>query len=209
MKSFLMSCPKPNRWLGGLLVVAVLTGGCTLNRKKINQNMAFPDHSYETGVTHRNEVLDELGPPLKMTVTPDGYAFMYEGLDTQEFQLGFSLPVPVISWFKFVVAQADYDHLVMIYQFDRNHRLLAAADTDTHFDLGNSMAVQPVFTVKLLFDTASVEEEVVHFTEWPEFCLQPLPQTLNRANTMNIGTAGIEQRGTAPTVGQRSTEMHR
>ena len=97
MKSFPMRRLKPNRWLGGLLVVAVLTGGCTLSRKKINRNMGLPGRPYETGVTHRDEVLDELGPPLKMTVTPDGYAFMYEGLDTQEFQLGFSLPVPVIS----------------------------------------------------------------------------------------------------------------
>lgn len=178
-------------------------------RKKINPNLAFPAKPYENGLTHRDEVLAELGPPLKMTVLPEGYAFMYEGLDTQELQLGFSLPIPVISWFKFVVAQADYDHHVMVYWFDHENRLMASAGDDTHFDLGNSMAVQPVLAVQMMFDTSAVENEVVHFTEWPAFCLMPLPQTLNRHNSLNGGVAGIEQRGTGPAVGQRTLEMHK
>jgi hypothetical protein len=185
-----------------------MSSGCTLSRKMIGQGMAFPAEPYQPGVTHRNDVLAELGPPLKMTVLPAGYAFMYESLDTQELQLGFSLPLPIISWFKFVVAQADYDHNVMVYQFDKQHQLVAAAGDATQFDLGNSMAVQPVFTVQLLFDTSSVEDEVIDFYQWPAYCLLPLPQTLNRANSMNVGVAGVEMRGTAPAAGQRSTELH-
>ena len=190
------------------LLLVLFACGCTLGRKKVGQGMAFPAEPYKVGVTHRDEVLDELGPPLKMTVLPEGYAFMYESLDTQELQLGFSLPVPVISWFKLVIAQADYEHQVMVYQFDRRHRLIASAGDDTHFDLGNTMAVQPIFTVQMLFDTSEVENEVVDFVEWPAFCLLPLPQTLNRNSSLNGGVAGIEQRGTAPAVGQRTLEMH-
>ncbi len=175
----------------------------------MNPNIAFPVRPYENGITHRDEVLEELGPPLKMTVLPEGYAFMYEGLDTQELQLGFSLPIPVINWFKFVVAQADYNHHVMVFWFDHEHRLRATAGNDTHFDLGDSFAVQPVITVQALFDTSAVEEEIVDFAEWPAFCLLPLPQTLNRHNSVNGGVAGIEQRGTGPSVGQRTLEMHK
>ena len=189
-------------------VLMILFCGCTLSRKNMNPSLSFPREPYEDGVTHRNEVIKELGPPLKMTVLSGGYAFMYEALDTKELQLGFSLPVPVLSWFKFVVARADYNHHVMIYQFDTEHRLIASAGDDTHFDLGNSMGVQPVLSVEMLFDTSSVEEEIVSFTEWPAFCLLPLPQTINRANSLNTGVAGIEQRGTAPFVGQRSSELH-
>jgi hypothetical protein len=199
------------RHLCRLLIITVLAlaiSGCALNRKKIGQGMAFPAEPYQTGVTRRDDVLAELGPPLKMTVLPGGYAFMYESLDTQELQIGFSLPVPVVSWFKFIVAQADYDHNVMIYIFDKQHRLIAADDEATHFDLGNTMAVQPVVTVQLLFDTTAVENEVIDFAQWPAYCLLPLPQTLNRANSMNVGVAGVEQRGTASSVGQRTTEMH-
>jgi hypothetical protein len=188
---------------------AAMISGCTLSRKKVCPGLAFPREPYRRGITHRDEVLDELGPPLKITVLPGGYAFMYEALDTQELQLGFSLPVPVISWFKFVFAQADYDHKIMIYQFSSRHILIASSDEDTHFDLGNSMAVQPVFSVQLLFDTSEVENEVVDFVQWPAFCLLPLPQTLNRQTSLNGGVAGFEQRGTAPTVGQRALEMHR
>ena len=192
--------------LGMMLLTSV---GCTLAKKRLNPNITFPQQSYEQGVTHRDQVLAELGPPLKMTILPDGYAFMYEGVDTQELQLGFSLPIPVVRWFKFVVARADYNHHVMLYQFDLNHKLLAAAGDDTHFDLGNSMAVQPILAVEMLFDTSEVEDDIVHFTEWPAFCLWPLPETINRANSMNMGTAGIEQRGTASSVGQRSLELRK
>lgn len=219
-----MSLPKKNKrvWLvwrgeglfaglavGGLLMALLLTFGCSLSRNKLNQNLAFPKQPYQDGTTHSDDVLDELGPPLKISALPHGYAFMYESLDTQELQIGFSLPIPVISWFKFVVAQADYDHKVMIYQFDDEHRLVASGGNDTHFDLGNTMAVQPVLTVQAMFDTSSVENDVVRFTEWPAFCLLPLPQTLNRAQSMDAGMTGMEQRGTGPAVGQRALELHK
>ena len=192
-----------------LLTVSLLTGsGCALSRKKLNQNLVFPEQSYQDGIAYSDEILDELGPPLKMTALPHGYAFMYESLDTLELQLGFSLPIPVINWFKFVFAQADYNHQVLVYQFDDKHRLVASGGEDTHFDLGNSTAIQPIITVEAMFDTSNVENDVVHFTEWPAFCLLPLPQTLNRAQSVDTGMAGIEQRGTAPRVGQRSSEMH-
>ena len=193
-----------------LILLALLTSsGCMMDRKKLNQNLSFPEQVYQTGVTHSDEVLDELGPPLKMTALPHGYAFMYESLDVLELQLGFSLPIPVINWFKFVFAQADYDHQVLVYQFDDEHRLVALGGEDTHFDLGSSTAVQPIITVKAMFDTSNVENEIVSFVEWPAFCLLPLPQTLNRAQSVDLGASGLEQRGTAPKVGQRSMELHK
>ena len=206
-----MNRPKRNKFAHSLLIAVILLGsnGCMLNRKKLNQNLVFPEQPYQDGITHSDEVLDKLGPPLKMTALPHGYAFMYESLDVVELQLGFSLPVPVINWFKFVFAQADYDHQVLIYQFDDEHRLVASGGEDTHFDLGDSTAIQPIITVEAMFDTSSVENEIVSFVEWPAFCLLPLPLTLNRAQSMDTGTAGFEQRGTAPTVGQRSSEMHK
>ena len=179
------------------------------HRKRLNQNLVLPSQSYQDGSTHSDEVLDELGPPLKMTALPHGYAFMYESLDVLELQLGFSLPIPVINWFKFVFAQADYDHQVLVYQFDDEHRLVAFAGGDAHFDLGNSTAIQPILTVQEMFDTSNVENDIVHFTEWPAFCLRPLPETLNRAQSLDTGMSGLEQRGTAPNAGQRSPELHK
>lgn len=191
-----------------VMAAAVMLGGCSLSRKEMNQNLAFPRQPFVDGVTHSDEVLDELGPPLKVTAMPHGYAFMYEALSNKELQLGFSLPIPVINWFKFVLAEADYDHKVMVYQFDDNHRMVAGGGGDTHFDLGHSTAIQPILTVQPLFDTSNVENDIVHFTEWPAFCLLPLPQTLNRAQSIDSGMNGVEQRGTAPVAGQRTLEQH-
>ncbi|MCK5676294.1 MAG: hypothetical protein KAH99_04690, partial [Verrucomicrobia bacterium] len=42
----------------------------------LNQNLVFPEQPYQDGITHSDEVLDKLGPPLKMTALPHGYAFM-------------------------------------------------------------------------------------------------------------------------------------
>jgi hypothetical protein len=192
-----------------MLVSSSIISGCTFSRKHMNPDLAFPKEPYEIGITDREEVLAELGPPLKMTLLPEGYAFMYEGLSTKELQLGLSLPIPVIEWFKFVLAQADYNHHVLVYQFDREHKLIAAGADNTYIDLGDKMAVQPIFTVEVMFDTSAVENEVVDLTEWTEFCLQPLPQTLNRHCSLNGGLVGFESRGTAPVVGQRALEMHR
>lgn len=203
-----MKFRRPSKTMLGMLVVTLATSGCTLSRKKMNVGLHLPEKPYVVGETTRADVLEELGPPLKMSALSDGYVFMYEGLDTQELQLGFSLPIPYVNLFKFVSAQADYDHLVMVYQFDNNHTLVSAAGDDTHFDLGNSMAVQPVFTVQMLFDTSEVENDIISFTEWPAYCLLPLPQTLNRHNSVNTGETGVEQRGTSPSVGQRTLELH-
>ena len=191
-----------------LMASAATICGCATSRKRLNQNLAYPQQPFVDGITHSDEVLNELGPPLKISAMPNGYVFMYESLDTKELQLGFSLPIPVINWFKFVVARADYDHKVMTYEFDHQHRLMASSGNDTHFDLGNSTAIQPIFTVESMFDTSAVEDEVVHFTEWPAFCLLPLPCTINRGQSIDTGVAGVEQRGTSPVVGQRSPELH-
>jgi len=199
--------PRLRRVLS-VLVLACLVSGCTSARKRMSPGLGVPTETYRPGVTHRDEVLADMGPPHKMTVLPEGYAFMYESVDTLELQLGFSIPVPVLRWFKIISANADYSHRVLFYQFDAQDRLVASDDEDTRFDLGDTLAVQPVVSVKLAFDTSSVENEVVDIQQWPAFCLQPLPQTLNRANAVNTGVAGIERRGTAPYAGQRSTEMH-
>ena len=206
-----MSLPKTNRFYYSVLVVLVLIGtnGCMWNRKRLNQNLIVPEQIYQKGITHSDEVLDELGPPLKMTALSHGYAFMYESLDTLELQLGFSLPIPILTWFKFVFGQADYDHQVLVYQFNDEHRLVTYSGKNTHFELGSSTAIQPILTVESLFDTSNVENEIVSFVEWSEFCLRPLPETLNRAQSLDMGTGGIEQRGTAPTAGQRSLELQK
>ena len=208
MVYFLTTIIQQLRILLMLLVLSGIISGCTYSRKTMNPDLAFPKEPYEIGIAHRDAVLAELGPPLKLTLLPEGYAFMYEGLTTKELQLGLSLPIPVIEWFKFVIAQADFNHLVMVYQFDREHILIASGSDKTHIDLGDKMAVQPIFTVEVMFDTSFVEQEIVDLTTWPEFCLQPLPQTINRHCSLNGGIVGIEQRGTAPIVGQRTLEMH-
>jgi hypothetical protein len=191
-----------------LAVVALIGSGCAMGRKSVCPGLTSPDSLYRQYVTHRDDVLADLGPPLKITRLPEGYAFMYESLKARELQLGFSIPVPVLNWFKIVTADADYNHRVLVYEFDRQHRLVAWDDEITHFDLGDSVAIQPVIAVEFLFDTSSVENEKINANQWPAYCLLPLPQALNRLYAVNTGTAGFEQRGAATSVGQRSIELH-
>lgn len=191
-----------------LAAALFLCSGCALGRKSVCPGLTAPQTVYREHVTHRDDVLADLGPPLKITRMPEGYAFMYEALDTRELQLGFSIPVPVLNWFKIVTADADYNHHVLVYQFDQQHRLVAWDDESTHFDLGDSLAIQPVVTVEFIFDTSSVENETINAAQWPAYCLLPLPQALNRNRALNTGVAGVEQRGTTTSVGQRSVELH-
>jgi hypothetical protein len=61
---------------------------------------------------------------------------------------------------------------------------------------------------EFLFDTSTVEDEGVHFTKRPAFCLMPLPQTINWGQSIDTGMVVVEPRGTSSVVGQCSPEQH-
>ncbi|ADE55645.1 hypothetical protein [Coraliomargarita akajimensis] len=191
-------------------LIALLVGtqtGCTYSKKSFSPTLDRSTSGLAPQETTRTEVLDQLGPPLKISYMPGGYAFLYESLDIEELQFGIQLPL--LRWFKLVLANADYQHHVKVFQFDNEHRLVTVAEDTGSFDLGSSSGIQPIVTVQSLFNTEFIESDVVDLTEWGQYNLQTPAITLNRAQSLDMGTSGFEQRGTAPITGQRANEGHK
>jgi hypothetical protein len=67
---------------GALRLLAVLT----------RRNRAFGNPG---AMQHYDRVLRELCPPSKLTAQKGGFAFLYEHLETREWQLGMNLRFPV------------------------------------------------------------------------------------------------------------------
>ncbi len=78
-----------NRAASILLGCFVLTG-CSSLHKEVQSGVLLDQGSYETRSVHYHQVLDELGPPSRLTASPGGFAFIYEDLVVNELQLGIS-----------------------------------------------------------------------------------------------------------------------
>jgi hypothetical protein len=60
------------------------------------------------GETNYSQVLNQLGPPVKVSTLDNGLAFLYEHTRAAENQLGINLkiqPVPWLGWFKLTTAR--------------------------------------------------------------------------------------------------------
>ena len=68
-----------NIFLAVLLVVSLILSGCVQYRKSTGQPLALnPDDVIKTGYTKKQEVLEALGPPSKISNQYDGEIFVYE-----------------------------------------------------------------------------------------------------------------------------------
>ncbi len=97
------------------LLVLLLLGaaGCTVLHSEIGNPIDWNDSLFVEGETHYGTVLEELGPPLRLSRSGDGVAFLYEYLVVKEGQLGisydgeeFGVNFQWLEWLKFSFGKA-------------------------------------------------------------------------------------------------------
>jgi hypothetical protein len=191
-----------------LIAALLLLMGCAHGVRTTCKPLATDTLKLIRGVSTSDDVLNALGPPLQVASIPCGYAFLYESIHSSEFQLGLINNIPYLQWFKVISSSAEYDHQVLLLLFNHDHRLLLHQGKNTPMDLGDAFAVQTINSVDSLFDVSSVENDRIDISQWGLSLLEPLPVTLNRAQSLDSGLSGFEQRGTPSHTGQRSLELH-
>lgn len=195
----------PNLSIVASLVLVTLTG-CTMLDKRIGEPIHIDQAELQEGITDVPKIIALLGPPTHMSALPDGMVMVYEYVDARERQLGVNLDFMGLNWFKFSFgsAQANSEGLLLIFD---NGGLLRAQDYQKWTEkLGSGLGFQLFITVMPTVDTRYLNAKPEQF-RWGRAALEPLPVTLNAAQSLASGANGIEMRGTPDSVGQRALEM--
>jgi hypothetical protein len=187
-----------------LLLCAFLTG-CSHLTSEIGPPLpAAP--GITVGRTTSQEVLEKVGVPSEVSASPSGFVFLYEHNYVAENQLGFTLNVTVMKWFKFVYARSRLTHDAWLLCFDTNQVLQAWGKEDWKAPLGQGAAAQFLMTAHTLVDSSPVRQPATQH-EWGAMWLDPLPQVLNSAQSLQDGRFGLEQTLAPTAVGQHTLEM--
>ena len=181
--------------------------GCSVLRVSVDPGITLEQCGFEVNKAHYHEVLDELGPPARLSATPGGFAFMYEAMEIDEKQLGLSGRGEILQFLKMSFAGTDLKRHAYLLHFNDSGLLVAAGLLEAKEDLGNAGSVQAIIAVEQLVDTTAFEDDALDASQWGRDLLDPLPVMLNNAQNLNTGVAGLEQSGTTTKIGQHTLEM--
>jgi hypothetical protein len=190
-----------------LSALLVLLAGCSSLRKTVDPGIVLEQCTFERESAHYYEVLDELGPPARLSAISGGFVFIYETLVFNEQQLGLSGQKGWLQLLKMSFAGTDLRRSSYLLRFDSDGMLLAAGTLKSKEDLGVGGSMQALFAIKQIVDTSAYEDDAFDSIGWGASLLDPLPSTLNSAQNLNTGRAGVEQSGTTTVIGQHTLEM--
>src|SRR5690242_6189934 len=119
---------KRSCWLFALWIAFALCGptGCSSFRTQMGKPLTDESKKFAENQTRVDAVLHELGPPHQVSRLPDGFVFLYEYSLINEFQLGFSMNLPVVRWLKFLKAWNYLEQQALELSFDEKGVLRGA-----------------------------------------------------------------------------------
>lgn len=179
---------------------------CTIISKDINRDVTLDDKNIEISKTHFSDVLNQLGPPSKLSKYNDGLVFLYEAIEIQEMQLGLNIDYNVLRLVKFSYAKGAAERQALILIFDKNGFLITQNFKEFDEDLGSGQALDYLFSIESLVDSSKLEEDPSSLT-WGASLLKPLPEMLNYSQNLGTGVSGVEQQGAPNSVGQHTLEL--
>lgn len=191
----------------GLVLSSFLAGGCTVLDRELGDHLPQEGEAvFQVEGTNVGDVLEELGPPAKISALPGGFVFVYEHLEIRERQLGVSIGIDIIEWFKFSFGKADASLEALVLTFDQEGTLRSAGRTAQELDVGTGMGIQILVALEPVVDTSDVEADADP-NNWGAFCLRDLPTTLNRRQSLDTGMAGVSLAGEMTSIGQYTLEL--
>jgi len=189
-----------------LLLLVCIFQGCTVIHTQIDSPLPFDAKYITRDQTHISTVLENLGPPAKLSALGNGVVFLYEYTLITERQLGITVRYGLLSLIKFSHAKAKADRQTLLLLFDEKGILTSYAFQDFTEKVGSGVEASFVYSVRSLVDTSNLEEEPAVF-QWGTNLLKSLPETLNVHHSLESGQNGLELKGTTKNVGQHSLEM--
>lgn len=153
------------------------------------------------------EILEELGPPTKMSALPDGMVFVYENARITERQYGLILPGEVGKWIKAVYASANADIETIVFVFDAQGRLSGADEQIWNTDAGAGMSLTLIFSTGSFTDTEQYESSPMRSLDWGKALTMPPLVSLNDRQNLETGLNGIQLTTSPEAVGQHALEL--
>jgi hypothetical protein len=186
-----------------LLFVALLSGCVQTRFYELGLPITAADSPDPAVNVSMADVMDRLGPPLRLSSTPNGYIMAWEYWHVSQISVGFSPAGADFLSFDWGSATAKGDFLLM--SFNKDRRLLTSHLQEWDFNAGGGQGVQAFASAVDVVDIEDLLQQLpIH--EWGFNHLDELPTALNRDNRMDSGQRGLEQRGTSRRVGQHSLE---
>lgn len=193
-----------------LLLAAASAFGCSQIRTEYGTSMQADVGPLAVSETSWSDALAAYGPPRIVSALPTGMAFLYDHVVVHEDQIGLNYDdedIPVfLTWVKASYGTAHLHREAMVLVFDREGLLESYAVSRGRESLGSGAALQ------ILIDVASVIDSgyLAAGTDpnlWGRSLLASLPPGLNRAQSVDQGQYGLEQRGTPTGAGARTLEL--
>jgi hypothetical protein len=198
--------PHPTCFGAGLLAGLLVVTGCSSFHTEMGAPMPATAPGFAEGQTRVESVVHKLGPPTQVSRTPDGFAFLYEHSTVDEFQLGISMDIAFLRFFKFVKAWNGLNEEVVLMTFDDRGVLQSIGRKEWNESLGGGSAAQLVFAVASLSDASRIVRPADAHS-WGAWLLQPLPVALNSGQNLRTGEHGLQQRSAPDFAGQQTLEM--
>jgi len=197
-----MKNSKGWRVLFAVLAILAAMGGCTIIRSEPSEIKNIDETEITQG-SHYSRILDDMGPPTKMSQLGTGMVWLYEDVALNEKQFGIGALDGPLSIFKLNFAAGDGSYQGTMLTFDDEGHLTSAGTLNDDINLGRGMAFQFVFTVSSLVDIGDVRGTPMQHT-WGKALLNDLPEGLNSQQTLETGAHGVELMTTPPFTGQNS-----
>ncbi|MFC1689405.1 hypothetical protein ACFL07_07100 [Pseudomonadota bacterium] len=195
-----------------ILATAILLlacAGCARIQKQLGTPLEHHEFVADTHSVHYSEVLDTYGPPSKISALPGGSLFLYQHVSLTERQWGIIFPGTVGKFFKAVIGRSKAVSDVAVFTFDQDGYMTGkAADTFVN-NPGGGFALTLIFKVKGLTDLTPYTLSQQGIMEWG-LALTGLPGVgLNRGQSLDSGSSGMEVMVVEDVIGQRTLEIDR
>lgn len=197
---------KTAKYLCGLLLCMQLTA-CTQWRWDLGEAL----YSIELPQPEQNVTLTQAmaiyGPPQRISASDSGYILAWEHWHIREDSFGISLGAMGAEFMSADWGEMGVKGEFVLLTFDRNLMLSGATRSKWDNHGGGGKAIQPFFGFVSVVDAGDLSDRMPQH-RWGGTLMQRLPTALNSNASPNTGQNALEQRGTPPTMGQRTLEMN-
>lgn len=192
--------------LAAAAVASTAASGCAMFTKEFDRPVPEIGH-FVDGQTHYREVLEELGPPAKLSAMNDGMVFLYERAALTEKQLGIDIDYEGIPVLKIVAGRGKVDGETAALLFDGGGTLVSRGRESWTRDLGKGQAVQLFISVMSVTSSGGYDDPPENNLWGAQLMMSRLPDALNRGSSLDTGQGGLERKGTPVGAGQHSLEL--
>jgi len=188
------------------LLLAALLSGCSQWYYELGEPIDEAQVPSSEDQVSLQTVLDQYGPPLRISATNAGYVMFWEHWWLQEQSVGFNLGALGADFLTIDYAELNVRGSYVLMTFNRDHMLTSANYSEWNSRAGGGQSIQPFGEVVDIVDSDDLRVPLPQH-EWGASLLKPIEVTINRQSSTDTGQSGVEQRGTPTDIGQHSLEL--